>query len=156
VSKTDDDLLQLLRRFAQEQVEYVLVGGHAVRLNGYVRGTEDIDILLPSSIDNGRKVIRALDYLPTSAELDPAWFEVDPQEPDNIRVWDEVVIDLLFAANGENYQSLQSHIRQVEVEGTPVRVLDIEGLMKTKTDYREKDIIDKAVLRRIAQGLSPE
>jgi hypothetical protein len=156
VSKTDDDLLQLLKRFAQEQVEYVLVGGHAVRLNGYVRGTEDIDILLPSSIDNGRKVIRALDYLPTSAELDPAWFEVDPQEPDNIRVWDEVVIDLLFAANGENYQSLQSHIRQVEVEGTPVRVLDIEGLMKTKTDYREKDIIDKTVLRRIAQGLSPE
>ncbi len=156
MSKLDDDLLQLLRRFAQEQVEYVLVGGHAVRLNGYVRGTEDIDILLPSSLENGRKVIRALDYLPSSAELDPAWFEVDSQAPDNIRVWDAVVIDLLFAANGENYQSLQSHIRQVDVQGTPVRVLDIEGLLKTKTDYREKDIVDKVVLKRIAQGLSPE
>jgi hypothetical protein len=156
MSKLDDGLLQLLERFAQEQVEYVLIGGQAVRLNGYVRGTEDIDILLPSSLENGRKVIRALDYLSSSAELDPAWFEVDPQAPDNIRVWDDVVIDFLFAANGESYQSLQSHIRQVEVQGTVVRVLDIEGLLKTKTDYRDKDVVDKAVLRRIAQGLPPE
>jgi hypothetical protein len=156
MSKLDDALLHLLERFAQEEADYVLIGGHAVRLNGYVRGTEDIDILLPSSIENGRKVIRALDYLPSSAELDPAWFEVDPQAPDNIRVWDDVVIDLLFAANGESYQSLQSHIRQVDVQGTVVRVLDIEGLLKTKTDYRAKDVVDKAVLKRIAQGLVPE
>ncbi len=36
-------LLHLLGRFHQEGVEYVLVGGQAVRLNGYVRATEDID-----------------------------------------------------------------------------------------------------------------
>jgi hypothetical protein len=46
-----DDLLELLRRFQQEGVEYILVGGHAVRLNGFVRATEDIDILLPSSLE---------------------------------------------------------------------------------------------------------
>jgi hypothetical protein len=157
MSKLEDDgLLQLLERFAQEQVEYVLIGGQAVRLNGFVRGTEDIDILLPSSLENGRKVIRALDYLPSSSELEASWFEVDSEAPDNIRVWDEVVIDLLFAANGENYQSLQSHIRQVEVQGVQVRVLDIEGLLKTKTDYRGKDVVDKAALLRIKQGLPPE
>jgi hypothetical protein len=156
MSDSSDGLLKLLDRFAKEQVKYVLVGGHAVRLNGYVRGTEDIDILLPSSIENGRKVIRALDYLASSSELDPTWFEVNSKEPDNIRVWDEVVIDLLFTANGESYESLQSNIREIEVEGTPVRVLDIAGLLKTKTDYREKDILDKAVLRRIAKGMAPE
>lgn len=132
------------------------MGGHAVRLNGYVRGTEDIDILLPSSVENGRKVIRALAYLPSSKELDPAWFEVDSDAPDNIRVWDQVVIDLLFAANGESYESLEPHIRSIDVQGVAVRVLDIAGLLRTKTDFREKDILDKAVLRRIAQGLEPE
>jgi molybdopterin-guanine dinucleotide biosynthesis protein len=30
MSKPDDDLMELLTRFAQEQVDYVLVGGHAV------------------------------------------------------------------------------------------------------------------------------
>lgn len=50
-----DALLKLLARFQAEGVQYILVGGQAVRLNGFVRATEDIDILLPSSIDNGRK-----------------------------------------------------------------------------------------------------
>jgi hypothetical protein len=156
MSEAEDDLLELLARFGREKVEYVLIGGHAVRLNGYVRGTEDIDILLPSSIENGRKVIRALDYLPSSAELDPAWFDVDPEVPDNIRIWDKVVIDLLFAANGQSYESLRDHIRQVDLRGTSVRVLDIEGLLKTKTDFREKDLLDKSVLQRISKGLNPE
>jgi hypothetical protein len=151
----NDQFLHLLRRFAQEGVQYVLVGGHAVRLNGFVRSTEDIDILLPSSIDNGRRVIRALDFLQSSAELNPAWFEVDPAEPENIRVADDVLIDLLFAANGQTFESLANHVRQVQVQGVPVSVLDIEGLLKTKTDYREKDLIDKQVLRRIQQGLNP-
>ena len=66
-----DALLELLRRFHAEGVQYVLVGGHAVRLNGFVRSTEDIDILLPSSLENGRRVIRALGFLPSSAELRP-------------------------------------------------------------------------------------
>jgi hypothetical protein len=156
MSEPNDGLLTLLAHFAQEDVQYVLIGGHAVRLNGYVRGTEDIDILLPSSVENGLKVIRALDYLPSSKELNPAWFEVDPDMPDNIRVWDQVIVDLLFAANGESYESLQSHIRVIDVQGITVRVLDIAGLLKTKTDFREKDILDKAVLQRIAQGLNPE
>jgi hypothetical protein len=38
-----DALLDLLRRFQAEGVQYVLVGGHAVRLNGFTRNTEDID-----------------------------------------------------------------------------------------------------------------
>lgn len=61
-----DALLKLLSSFQAEGVQYILVGGQAVRLNGFVRATEDIDILLPSSIDNGRRVIKALDFLPAS------------------------------------------------------------------------------------------
>ena len=61
-----DALLDLLQRFQVEGVAYVLVGGHAVRLNGFTRNTEDIDILLPSSVENGRRVIRALSFLPSS------------------------------------------------------------------------------------------
>ena len=44
-------------------MQYILVGGHAVRLHGSLRAPEDIDILLPSSIENGRRGIRALDFL---------------------------------------------------------------------------------------------
>jgi hypothetical protein len=148
-----DDLLDLLRRFQEEGVEYVLIGGHAVRLNGFVRATEDIDILLPSSLENGRRVIRALRFLPSSADLDPAWFEVDPLAPENIRIADDLLIDLLFAANGEDFQSLQPHVRTLVTDGVQIRTLDIEGLLKTKTAFRDKDRIDREALQRLRDQL---
>ena len=148
-----DALLDLLRRFQDEGVRYVLVGGHAVRLNGFSRNTEDIDILLPSSLENGRKVIKALSFLPSSAELDEAWFAPPAEEPENIRVADSLLIDLLFAANGQTFESLKSHIRTLTVDGVDISTLDIEGLLKTKTDYRDKDRIDREVLMRLKQQL---
>lgn len=57
---TQDPLLRLLARFGEEGVEYVLVGGQAVRLNGYLRATEDMDVLVRASRANGEKIIRAL------------------------------------------------------------------------------------------------
>ena len=148
-----DALLDLLRRFQAEGVAYVLVGGHAVRLNGFNRNTEDIDILLPSSLENGRKVIKALSFLPSSKELDVQWFAPPADEPENIRVADELLIDLLFAANGQTYESLQDHVRTLTVDGVQIRTLDIEGLLKTKTDYRDKDRIDREALLRLKQQL---
>ena len=146
-------LLDLLRRFQAEGVEYVLVGGHAVRLNGFNRNTEDIDILLPSSLENGRRVIRALSFLPSSNELQAEWFSPPAGEPENIRVADDLLIDLLFAANGQTYESLQNHVRTLDVEGVQIRTLDIEGLLKTKTDYRDKDRIDREALMRLKKLL---
>lgn len=54
-----DDLLNLLRRFQENGVQYILVGGHAVRLNGFVRATEDIDVLVPFDPINGARVIKS-------------------------------------------------------------------------------------------------
>jgi hypothetical protein len=146
-------LLKLLARFQAEGVRYILVGGQAVRLNGFVRATEDIDILLPSSVENGRRVIRALDFLPSSEDLDPEWFEVTPGEPENIRVADELLIDLLFAANGQTYESLREHVKVLTLEGVDIHTLDIEGLLKTKTEYRDKDRIDREALSRLREQL---
>ena len=148
-----DALLKLLLRFQEEGVQYILVGGQAVRLNGFLRATEDIDILLPSSADNGRRVIKALAFLESAHELRPEWFVTDAHEPENIRVADDLLIDLLFAANGETYETLQPHVRTLNVDGVTVRTLDIEGLLKTKTKHRDKDILDRNALSEIRTRL---
>ena len=150
-------LLDLLGRFREEGVEYVLVGGQAVRLNGYLRATEDIDVLVRPTRDNGEKIIRALQFLKSSQEMDAGWFVPSADgNVENIRVADDLLIDLLFAANGETYESIQPHIRELMIEGTPVRVLNIDGLIKTKTDHREKDLLDKQVLGRIRDDLKTD
>ena len=150
----ESPLLDLLARFNREAVEYVLVGGQAVRLNGFVRATEDIDVLVKATRANGERIIRALSFLPSSRELDPEWFSPQSDgQVENIRVADEILIDLLLAANGQTYESVQPHVREIDIEGTLVRVLDIDGLIKTKTDYREQDVLDKLALTRIKQSL---
>lgn len=58
-------------------------------------------------------------------------------------------MDLLFAANGQTYESVQPYVRGLTVDDVLIRVLDIDGLLLTKTDYREKDLLDKQVLSRI-------
>jgi hypothetical protein len=146
----EDLFLTLLQRFHDEGVDYVLIGGQAVRLNGFLRATEDIDILLHPSRSNGEKVIRALDFLASSIELNPTWFEpLSDGEVENIRVADDLIIDLLFAANGQTLSDLKNHVTEVSVKGVSIKVLNIDGLLKTKTDYREKDILDKSMLRKL-------
>ena len=153
----EDPLLRLLARFGEERVEYVLVGGQAVRLNGFLRATEDIDVLLRPTRENGERVMRALSFLDSSRDLDPAWFEQDVRqnagEIENIRVADELMVDLLFSANGETYESMQPFVREIVVEGVPIRVLNIDGLLRTKTSVREKDLLDRHMLERIKNGL---
>lgn len=44
-------------------------------------------------------------------------------------------------------------MRTLTVDGVQVRTLDIEGLLKTKTDYRDKDRIDREALLRLKRQL---
>lgn len=146
-----NNLIEVCRALQAHGVRYILVGGHAVRLNGIVRATEDVDILVPFDTANGRRLIEGLGFLESAKDMDPAWFSREANQPDveNIRVADRIVVDILFAVNGETFETLQPHVRVLELEGVSIPVLDIEGLLKAKTDYREKDMLDKAMLRRL-------
>ncbi len=152
-SLTEDSLRHLLRRLSEERVEYALIGGQALRLHGYLRATEDVDLLVSPGIENGARLKRALAHLSASAEIDEAWFT--PQSGcalENIRIADEMVVDVLFAANGFDYVALKPYIRDVDAGGVTVKLLDVDGLLLSKTDWREKDILDKQVLMRLKQA----
>ena len=56
---------KLLAKLARADVKFIIVGGVAVALNGFVRTTEDVDILVEASADN---VTRFLDELGTSVK----------------------------------------------------------------------------------------
>jgi hypothetical protein len=52
------EFIELLEKY---QVEYVVVGGFAVNYYGYIRTTQDIDILIFPSSKNAQNMIDALD-----------------------------------------------------------------------------------------------
>jgi predicted nucleotidyltransferase len=54
------DFKEFLQFLNSEQVEYLLVGGHAVGYHGYPRATGDMDIWIAISTENADRVARAL------------------------------------------------------------------------------------------------
>jgi predicted nucleotidyltransferase len=145
------DLRTLLTSLQENGVEYILIGGQSLALHGFPRATEDVDLVVPFDEENGKKLIKSLAFLNSAKDLQSEWFsaEANADEIQNIRVEDDLVVDILFAANGQTYQSLLPHIKTISFNGMTIRTLDIDGLLKTKTDFREKDIIDRAVLLKI-------
>jgi len=51
---------EILRQFQRQKVKYVIVGGIAVNLLGYLRSTADMDILVEMSNENLGKIVNIL------------------------------------------------------------------------------------------------
>jgi predicted nucleotidyltransferase len=143
---TLEDLKSLIRSLNEQNVDYLLIGGYALFAHGYHRATTDIDVLVPASRETGKRIKEALMVLPDQAarDIDPAWFE----EGENIRVADAFVVDIMLNACGETYETLKQYAETVDLEGIPVRTINLEGLLRTKQTMRDKDVADRIVLER--------
>ena len=120
-----------------------------------MRQTEDIDILVNLSADNCRRWIVALSRLPDGAARELA---ADPdlfarQKSYAIRINDEITVYVLPAAAGFPWEALREFIQDVMIDGIRLRVLSLEGLLKTKTGVRPKDQIDAAAITRALDEL---
>lgn len=143
---TLEDLKTLIRSMNEQGADYLLIGGYALFAHGYHRATTDIDVLVPATLAAGEKIKKALMVLPDQAakDIDPAWFE----EGENIRVADAFVVDIMLNACGETYETLKQYAETVDLDGLPIRTINLEGLLLTKQTMRDKDVSDRAILAR--------
>ena len=146
-----EDLKILVSSLNKNHVDYLLIGGYALFAHGYHRATTDIDLLVPATREAGEKIRHALMVLPDQAakDIDSAWFE----EGENIRVADEFVVDIMLNAGGETYETLNRFAEVIDLEGIPVRTINLEGLLRTKQTMREKDMADRMILERALEAL---
>ena len=152
---TWEDVKRLARHFEDAGVEYALIGGYALAVHGLVRATEDIDVLVDPSPENSRRWIMALSRLPDGAarelESEPDVFAA--QKSYAIRVNDEITVDVLPAASGVPWEALRQFVESIEIDGVRIRVLSLQGLLKTKAGARPKDLVDAAAIRRALDAL---
>jgi hypothetical protein len=57
---------------------------------------------------------------------------------------------------GQTWESMQPHIVTMAIDGMPVRILDLPGLLKTKQGLRPKDQMDAAVIAAAIAALDPK
>lgn len=147
---TLEDLKMLLRSLHEHGVDYFLIGGYALAAHGYQRATTDIDLVVPGTLEAGRRVKKALMVLPdgVARDIEPEWFA----EGENIRVADAFIVDLMLNANGQTFASLQQHSETIDLDGIPVQTVSLEGLLLTKQTMRDKDVADRIVIERALEA----
>jgi hypothetical protein len=145
-----EDLLRLCKALNAENAQYVLIGGFAVILQGFVRGTKDIDLLVEASPENVRRLKRAMAVLPDNAIELIADDEIEKYGV--VRIADEIVVDLLKSACGVDFaRAADGGIETKVVDGVPIPVARKELLIETKQTVRSSDATDVQFLRlRIA------
>lgn len=75
------DFKEFLKLLGSHGVEYLLVGGYAVSIHGYVRATNDLDVWVRVSVDNARAIDGVLrEFGFAGASLSPDLFLA----PDNV------------------------------------------------------------------------
>ena len=141
-----EDLLDLCRALNREGARYLLIGGFAVILHGFVRATKDVDLLVDPSEANIQAVKRAMATLPDNAAALIADNEILQYQV--VRVADEIVVDLLGAACGINYsEATSSEVDTFTIEGVQIPVATKEMLIRMKDTIRESDAVDVRFLR---------
>jgi hypothetical protein len=146
---------KLLAKLARADVNFILVGGVAVALNGFVRTTEDVDILIESSAEN---VARLLDELGNfgeghARELSPADFS---ESEGAIRIIEDFPLDVFTIMRGKRYAYLVRSTKSTRIDDVDVRYLDAEMLIALKKDsQRDQDRIDVSALRSLQNKRSP-
>ncbi len=146
---------KLLAKLARAEVKFIIVGGVAVALNGFVRTTEDVHILIEASAAN---VARLLDELANfgegfARELTPADFS---DSEGAIRIIEDFPLDVFTIMRGRRYADLVGATKKTRIDDADVRYLNAEALIALKSDsLRDQDRIDVSALQSLKDRNSP-
>jgi hypothetical protein len=139
----------LLVALAQAGVDFVAVGGVAISLNGFVRATEDVDILVHDSPENLRKMIDCLTRWGEgwARELKVEDFTF---EQGSIRVMEDFDLDIFVRMKGRRLDDFRPNLRHFDSDGVRIPYLSPADLIFLKEGSgREKDQLDVAAMKEI-------
>jgi len=149
------DLRALLEALNESGVRFVVIGGVAVGAHGYVRGTEDLDLVPDPDPENLARLAGAMESLdstlPTVGDrpFDPATDAGVIRRGGNVTAMTRFGgLDVVQRARGvPSYSQLDADAVDSELLGAPVRVCSLARLREMKeAQNREQDIADLANL----------
>ncbi len=133
-------LLEVCRLLNEFNVKYVVIGGWAVNIHGYIRPTKDVDIMVERTKENVTKTLKALENLPwrIAGEIMP---EEIISKPFTI-IGDYPRVDIITSSMGINYETIKDKILWTEVDNIKIPYADIDTLIKLKQTGRKRDEAD--------------
>jgi hypothetical protein len=125
------------------------VGGVAVSLNGLVRATDDVDILVHDSPENLRKMLDCLTRWGEgwARELKVEDFTFDHG---SIRVMEDFDLDIFVCMKGKRLDDFRPNLRHFDYDGARIAYLSPVDLIFLKDgSWHKKDQLDVAAMKEI-------
>ena len=91
---------KLLENLVQAQVKFALAGGLAVCLNGFVRTTDDVDILIDNSPENVARLTGVLADFGEGLGRDLTTSDLT-NEPGAVRIHENFILDIFVQMSGK-------------------------------------------------------
>jgi hypothetical protein len=130
----DEGLLDFWRCLNSNNVLYIMVGGFAVNMNGFIRATKDSDIWLKDTSENRKNFRKAYaeagygDYASLETlQFVPGWTQ--------FYIADGLVLDIMTEMEGLEKGSFDEHLKQAaiaDIDGVKVPFLHINALIANK------------------------
>ncbi len=154
---TEFDLRSLLEALQQHDVSFIVIGGVAVGAHGFIRGTEDLDVVPDPDPDNLKRLTVALEALeatlPTvgGRQFDPSSDAGVIQRGGNVTATTRFgALDVVQLAQGvPSYSQLSEDAIESDMLGIPVRICSLSRLRQMKqAQNRTRDQLDLENLPR--------
>jgi predicted nucleotidyltransferase len=126
----------------EKNVEYLIVGGHAVGLHGHPRTTGDLDIWVAVDTANAQRVIDAIRAFGFD---DPTLTVAELQKPGRIiRMGHPPVrIEVMTSASGVDFRDCYDRRGNHDMDGIAVDIIGLDDLLRNKRAAgRPKDLGD--------------
>lgn len=142
------DFEEIVLAFNAAEVRYLLVGAYAVAAYARPRATGDIDIWVEVSVDNAKRVVRALAAFGAPMEsIDDTTF-LEPDIVFQIGV-PPIRIDILTGIDGISFVDAWPNRSESRLGTAPVHVIGLDDLAANKrSSGRPKDLADLERLGR--------
>lgn len=151
-----NDFREFLRLLKDHDVDFVVLGGYAVAFHGYVRNTQDIDILFRNDEKGVRGVLAALQAFGfPEGTVDKATVA----EPGNVLRMGipPVRIELLNSVSGLTFDEVWAGRVEGTYGGVPVFFIGRDELIRNKRAAgRGKDLVDIEEIEKRAQCRQPD
>ncbi len=148
-------LLELCKKFKENNIKYVLIGGFAVIFYGYTRITQDIDFLIDASEENLKKIKKIL----KEVFNDDAFDEISTQDFEQYSVvrygtpYNFYIDFIVKIGEIANFTDIYKKRKKINVEGIEIDIIDIEDLYRLKKDtLRGKDKQDAKFLKYVIEN----
>ena len=143
----NQDFLDLIKSFTSQDVEFMVVGAHALAFHGVARYTEDLDLWIRRTHENVERFQQAMFLFGIAIPDDAVQAMLGQRKM--IRFGNKPRrIEILNFLDGCTFDRAVLRSAEASLDGVPVQILSLEDYVATKrASGRPKDESDLTLLR---------